>query len=549
MASRNLLWRKAAVIGSLWAASEIVLGSFLKNAHIPFAGLLLTGIGVAILVAGHRLWPEKGLLWRAGLVCAAMKSVSPSAVLLSPMVAIFAEGVCAELGVRLLGGNAAGYLLAGGLAMSWGLLHKIGKLYIFYGPEALAVYARGLEKLRAWLGSPGGVWEPLATLLAGYFLAGAAAALLGMRASAAGGTVPVKSLAGDFFKPRSVGAAGYRSVFLLAVHLAAVAALMVSGKVRLELVAALSAGYGLACAAFYRRPAALLARRGLWGGLLIASVLAGWLLGDWGSGLRMAARAFALTLGFAAIAQELLNPAVRRALERAGGRAFFETLEYAFASLPLVLGSLPSGRDMLLRPAASLRTVIGRAPCLLGRERRKVFLITGGRGSGKSTLAAGLAALLRERGLRPAGVIAEGFWTDGRRAGFDLLDLSSGVRTQLCRREPGGEVRAGEFRFFEPGLEAGKTAMSTSRTEGACAVFLDEIGFLELEGGGWAPQLAALLGAGGPPAVLVVQDHLLEKVLSRWRIRPAAVWKAGEAPPAAALAVLLAAVDLPQATC
>ncbi|OGR77036.1 MAG: hypothetical protein A2X32_07060 [Elusimicrobia bacterium GWC2_64_44] len=538
-----MLWRKAAVIGSLWAASEIVLGSFLKNAHIPFAGLLLTGIGVAILVAGHRLWPEKGLLWRAGLVCAAMKSVSPSAVLVSPMVAIFAEGLCAELGVRLLGGNAAGYLLAGGLAMSWGLLHKIGKLYIFYGPEALAVYARGLEKLRAWLGSPGGAWEPLAALLAGYFLAGAAAALIGMRASSSGAIVPVQSRGADVFKPRSGASAPSYSVFFFIVHLAAVAALMVSGKVRLELAAALSAGYGLACAVFYRRSAALLGRRGLWAGLLVASVLAGWLLGDWGSGLRMAARAFALTLGFAAIAQELLNPAVRLALERAAGRAFFETLEYAFASLPLVLGSLPSGRDMLLRPAASLRTVIGRAPCLLERERRRVYIITGGHGSGKSTLVKGVAGLLQERGLRPAGIMAEGLWRAGIRDGFDLVDLSSGVKTPLCRRETGGKIRAGEFRFFEGGLAAGRLALSAESVRPAAAVFLDEIGFLELEGGGWAPELTALLGAGGPPVIVVVRDYLLEKVLARWRLKPSAVWKAGKTGPADAMTLLAAAID------
>lgn len=532
---KRMLWRKAAVIGSLWAASEIVLGSFLKNAHIPFAGLLLTGIGVAILVAGHRLWPEKGLLWRAGLICAAMKSVSPSAVLLSPMAAIFAEGVCAELGVRLLGGNAAGYVLAGGLAMSWGLVHKIVKLYLFYGPESLAVYARGLEKLRAWLGSPGGVWEPLAALLGLYFLAGALAAAIGMRAAASGDTVPLGGGAAGAFKPRVGGEAGYYSVLFLAIHLAAVAALMVSGRLPLWAAAAISGGYGLVCAAFYGRAKSILFRRGLWAGLLLASVLAGWLLGDWGSGLRMAARAFALTLGFAAIAQELMNPAVRRALERAAGPALFETLEYAFASLPLVLSSLPSGRDLLLRPSASLRTVIGRAPCLLERERRKVFIITGGHGSGKSTLAAGVAALLPGRGFRPAGIIAEGAWKEGKREGFDLLDLSSGARTPLCRRVPGGSVRAGEFRFFEEGLAAGRLALSAERTAGAAAVFLDEIGFLELEGGGWAPQLAELLAAGGPPAVLVVRDYLLGKVLARWRLKPSAVWRAGETEPAAAL--------------
>jgi nucleoside-triphosphatase THEP1 len=538
-----MLWRKAAVIGSLWAASEIVLGSFLKNAHIPFAGLLLTGIGIAILVAGHRLWPERGLLWRAGLVCAAMKSVSPSAVLLSPMVAIFAEGVCAEIGVRLLGGNAAGYMLAGGLAMSWGLLHKAGKLYIVYGPESLAVYARGLEKLRAWLGQPGGVWEPLAALLGLYFLAGAAAAAIGMRAARPGGTVPVRERGSEIFRPRPGAPAGYNSVFILAVHLAAVAALMVAVRAPLGLVAVFSAAYGFICAFFYRRSAALLARRGLWVGLVLASVLAGWLLGDWGSGLRMAARAFALTLGFAAIAQELLNPAVRRALERAAGPVFFDTLEYAFASLPLVLESLPSGRDMLLRPAASLRTVISRAPCLLERRRRRVYIIAGGHGAGKSSLAAALARLLRESGLKPAGILAEGSWENGVRSGFALVDLSSGRKIPLCRRGAGGDTRAGEFGFFEEGLAAGRAALAADKAAGAAAVFLDEVGPLELEGGGWAPQLAALLGEDGPPLVLVARDCLLEKIIARWRIKPAAVWAVPETKPEAAFAALAARVD------
>jgi len=543
MAGRALLWRKAAVLGSLWAASEIVLGSFLKNAHIPFAGLLLTGIGIAILVAGHRLWPEKGLLWRAGLVCAAMKSVSPSAVLLSPMVAIFAEGVCAEIGVRLLGGNAAGYMLAGGLAMSWGLLHKAGKLYLVYGPESLAVYARGLEKLRAWLGQPGGVWEPLAALLGFYFLAGAFAAVTGMRAARPGETVPVRERGPGIFRPRPGAQAGYNSVFILAAHLAAVAALMVAVRAPLGLIAAFSAGYGLICAFFYRRSAALLARRGLWGGLLLASVLAGWLLGDWAAGLRMAARAFALTLGFAAIAQELLNPAVRRGLERAAGQAFFDTLEYAFASLPLVLEALPSGRDLLLRPAASLRTVISRAPCLLERKRRRVYIITGGLGAGKTSLAAALARLLRESGKKPAGILAEGSWENGVRSGFALVDVSTGRKIPLCSRGAEGKTRAGEFGFFEEGLAAGRAALAADRAAGAAAIFLDEVGFLELEGGGWAPQLAALLGEDGPPLVLAARDYLLERIIARWRIKPAAVWTVPGTAPETALAALAARVD------
>ncbi len=536
MSEKTLLWRKAAVIGSLWAASEIVLGSFLKNAHIPFAGLLLTGIGIAVLVAGHRLWPERGLLWRAGLICAVMKSVSPSAVLLSPMVAIFAEGLLAEAAVRLLGGNAAGYLLAGGLAMSWGLLHKIGKLYIFYGPEALEMYARGLEKLRDWLGQPGGVWGPLALLLGGYALAGITAALVGMRASGDGELLPLRPGGGDYFKARTgKKEPGYYSVAFLALHILTLAGLMASGRLPLELAAGLAAAYGFTCAFYYRRSAALLARAGLWAGVITVSVLAGWVLGDWGSGLRMAARAFALTLGFAAVAQELMNPRVRRALERAAGPGFFETLEYAFGTLPLVLASLPSGRDMVLRPAAALRTILARAPDLLGGGRRRIFLITGGHGSGKSELVEELARQLRAAGKKPRGICAAGLWENGVRSGFDLVNLADCSRAPLCRREPGGEVRAGEFRFYDEGLAAGRAALSADALAGADAVFIDEVGFLELGGGGWAPQLERLIEKSGPPLVIVVRDYLEDKIRQRWVPQPAAVFRAGGIRPESAL--------------
>ncbi|HNT98092.1 MAG TPA: nucleoside-triphosphatase [Elusimicrobiales bacterium] len=538
-AARELLWRKAAVLGSLWAASEIILGSFLKNAQVPFAGVLLTGIGVAILVAGHRLWPEKGLLWRAGLVCAAMKSVSPSAILLSPMVAIFAEGVLAELAVRFVGGNAAGYIAAGGLAMSWGLVHKIGKLLLFYGPESLQVYVKGLEKLRDWLGRPGGVWEPLVFLFAVYFAAGAAAALIGMKASAEGEKVPVKKRAADIFKPRRGGGEpGYYSAAFLALHLLAIAGLMTSGRLPLFPAAGLSLVYGLVCAFFYRRASALLSRAGLWTGIAAVSLLAGWLLGDWGSGLRMAARAFAVTLGFAAVAQELMNPRVRAWLEKAAGCGFFDTLEYSFASLPLVLESLPSGRDMALRPAASLRTVIARAPELLDSRGAPVFFVSGPRGSGKSTLIAGMAALMREKGLRPAGILAEGLVENGVRSGFDLVDLSTGARVPLCRRGAASSVKAGEFGFFAEGLAAGEKALSAESLRGADAVFVDEVGFLELEGGGWAPALERLLKKSRVPLILSVRDELSAPVSSRWGIAPAAVLQAGTSPAAAVPRIL-----------
>lgn len=68
-------WAKAAVLGGLWASFEIVIGSFLHNMHIPFSGSFLTFIATIFMIAFYQLWPEKGLIWRAGLICALMKSI------------------------------------------------------------------------------------------------------------------------------------------------------------------------------------------------------------------------------------------------------------------------------------------------------------------------------------------------------------------------------------------------------------------------------------------------------------------------------------------
>ena len=118
-------WIKASIIGTIWAASEIVLGSFFHNLKIPFTSNILTGIAIVILISISYKWTERGLFWRAGLICAVMKTMSPSAVIFGPMIAIFSEAVLLDISVRLFGRSILGFVLGGILAMSWNLFHKI----------------------------------------------------------------------------------------------------------------------------------------------------------------------------------------------------------------------------------------------------------------------------------------------------------------------------------------------------------------------------------------------------------------------------------------
>lgn len=53
-----------------------------------------------------------------------MKSISPSAIILGPMLGIFMEAVIIELVVWLVGRHMVGYILAGALAVVWTLMQN-----------------------------------------------------------------------------------------------------------------------------------------------------------------------------------------------------------------------------------------------------------------------------------------------------------------------------------------------------------------------------------------------------------------------------------------
>ncbi|NJB68547.1 nucleoside-triphosphatase THEP1 [Desulfobaculum xiamenense] len=125
-------------------------------------------------------------------------------------------------------------------------------------------------------------------------------------------------------------------------------------------------------------------------------------------------------------------------------------------------------------------------------KRPAAIFVTGDRHVGKSTLVARLAERERAQGRALAGVLAHGLWEDGIRSGFVLEDLSTGTRTPLSRRvSPPGN---GAPFAFQPGAdEAIRRALAPARCLAAGVAVVDEVGRMELNGGGFAPLLAPLL--------------------------------------------------------
>ena len=135
----NSLWLKASVVGSIWASVEIIFGSFLHNLKIPLSGTILSFISVYLLISFLQIWKENGLIIRAGIICALMKSISPSALIIGPMIGIFTEALLIELFIWLIGRNLAGYVVGGALAVFSTVLHKLVSLLILYGLDFIKI--------------------------------------------------------------------------------------------------------------------------------------------------------------------------------------------------------------------------------------------------------------------------------------------------------------------------------------------------------------------------------------------------------------------------
>lgn len=567
MGEQREIWLKAAVIGSLWGASEIVLGSFLHNLRVPFSGNMLTAIGIILMVSGHRIWPERGLLIRAGLICAALKSLSPSPVILGPMISIFMQASLME--AALLAGRRtwAGYLLGGGLAMSWNLLFRILSTLVLYGSPIIELYQQLVIYLFSQTGWEfSGYWAPIFVLGGLFFLFGALAGVAGLLVSRAAarhddsgpvqgfGPVPMPAMpqmrqSGRWWMMRPLG-----FLVLLAAGLYSVRMLPLLFSTAYLLVFLLLVG--LHAPSLIRR---FFRKSGFWIGILLMMALSGFMLGEPGAGSiisvkglqigwEMCMRALYVITGFGILSKELRNPLLVKWFEKKHMEPFLSAVRIAFQTTPLMIGTIP-GKTAWKNPGRVLTNMVSSMEYALEymRSRNKpfrvVFIITGTKGAGKSTLAEKTTAQLSMRGITVKGILAPEYLENGKRAGYWLMDAGSGEKTLLCRRqEKPGSGAPGPFYFYPDALASGQRILIGKEGESGHAdpdrdrqasrvvTVVDELGSFELQGQGWAESMDLLERDGGP-MLWVVRESLIAKILQRWPAESHFIYPAGETLP------------------
>lgn len=374
------LWMKASVVGGLWASLEIIIGSFLHNLRVPFAGSILAAQGTILVIAFFQVWPHRGLIWRAGLICALMKSVSPSAVILGPMIGIFLEALLIELVIFIAGRNLFAYMLAGALSVTSALLHKLVSLLILYGFNVVEIYVNiyqfAVKQFSVQNSDP---WVLVFVLIGIYFSIGIASSLIGYRIGNRSGFAvignngkAVKSqhiISGNQVQPGQAF-----SLLLLWVHVLMIPlGLIIISRYGLMYSSIFTAFYLAIVASRYKSPLRRLRKPSLWIQLMFLTLLAAifWegfenkssLISLEGLyiGLEMNIRAIFIVVAFSALSTELRNPRIKDFLSEKKMSKLYSSLNHSFEILPLMIEAMPGPGYFFIHPVRSFSYMIGRA--------------------------------------------------------------------------------------------------------------------------------------------------------------------------------------------
>jgi len=550
----SITWLKAAVLGCLWASSEIVLGSFLHNLRVPFSSIFLTSIGIVLLVSVSFQWKDKGLIWRSGLICALMKSVSPSAVIFGPMIAILFEALLLEFSVRLIGKNMIGFMLGSLLAMSWNFIQKIANYIIFYGFNIVDLYAslvRFAEKqLHTHFNT---VWMPIIVLWIFYLFFGVLSAVIGIYIgkTALAKSIPMvssdKQRMADIKSKRKIPDTKYSLWWLAFNFLGMITVLLLMNFAGMVWWFP----FGLSLIGFWaiRYKSALrpLLKPKFWIFFVLITMLSSFLFAKFQSegltltdglfiGLQMNFRAALMIVGFSVVGKELSNPIIRNFFIRTSFRQLPLALEIAFETLPFVIANLPPLKDVFRKPVSVIRLIVAQSEfwlekvALTMKKKSDVVIITGEIGSGKTTLISGISSRFNDSGVKTGGIIAAAVYENERKTGYKIHDVATGQEMLLSQiNDADGMARVGRYFFIPEAIDFGRNALSVEKNRNAQVVLIDEIGAWELQGQGWASSLNELIINCNMPLIITVRRSFLDLVTENWMLQDPLVIEAQNA--------------------
>ncbi|NCO53901.1 MAG: hypothetical protein GW876_00660 [Bacteroidetes bacterium] len=551
-AQSNEIWIKASIIGTVWASFEIVLGSFLHNLKIPFSGSILTSIGVIILISVSYIWKDKGIFWRAGLICALMKTMSPSAVIFGPMIAIFSESLLLDISIRILGENYMGYIVASILAVSWSFVQKIINLLIFYGFNIVELYQNIMKFTEKQLNLQfDTLWIPILILLFVYVVVGVISAIIGIKTGKKLISQPIEYKQQQYnyqnFLNKSNSKNDFKysliwltiDIFLIIISLILIS--IIDWRIWSISIFAIVIIWILK----YKRAIRQLSKPKFWIFFVAITMLTAFIFTKIQSksmfdavliGIEMNFRATILIVGFSVLGTELYNPKIRQFFNKTYFKQLSIALELSAESLPMVIANIPDFKTIIKNPVSVVSQLIAYSEFRFSQIKneqnfvQKIFIITGKIDSGKTTFIKNLIENLKEKKIKVGGIYSQKIFENNVRIGYDLFDINTNKSEIFLRKNINGNYnKIGIFSIFPKALELRIESLKPENNTENKIVIIDEIGNLEFSDKAWAKSLEELIKFPQNHILIVVREALTEKVIEKWNLQNYTVFNLHEA--------------------
>ena len=533
-------WIKASILGTIWASSEIVLGSFLHNLRVPFSGNVLTAIGIIILIAASYKWKEHGLFWRAGVICALLKTLSPSAVIFGPFVAIISESLLLELSVRIMGRTIPGIIIGSILAMSWNLFYKVFKMILYYGNNIIDVYSNLMLFVEKQVGVKfNAVWAPLILLLVIQIVFGTVSALIGIRTGMETISNPKQFTNRNKTQTPFIKRAGsnfsYSLRWLFANVFFMIAPLVIVGYIHFAIWVAFILSITTIWAFRYKRALRQLVRPRIWIYFIVITMVTAFVFTRLQSdsksitdalliGVEMNLRAILLIMGFSVLGTELYNPKIREYFAQSYFKQLPLALQLSLESLPVMIANTPDLKTIIKNPTLFVHQIMSFADFRLNEIKnnstfnKKVFLITGGVGAGKTSCIKHFIENFKTKNIFISGIYSSRVTENGVHAGYNIVSVSTGKAVRFLRTTGDSSQKTiGSFYIYNEGIVAGEEALQNSNTE---IVFIDEVGRLELAEEGWYKSIKKIISRSKNHLILVVRKEVTNEIIEKFQLKP-----------------------------
>jgi hypothetical protein len=157
-------WTSAALIGALWGALELSVGTALHLSRIPIRGMVMAILGLVCLVTLRRLRGGLGGCLLAGLVAAFLKVFTLGGLYPGPLIGILLEALVMEVVFDILGPRRLSAVVGGAVVLGLTPVQMTLMVWVVAGRDTVEATARAAREGLIWLG--------LGAFSAGVVLAG-----------------------------------------------------------------------------------------------------------------------------------------------------------------------------------------------------------------------------------------------------------------------------------------------------------------------------------------------------------------------------------------